>query len=332
MNRISFSTGVVPELLLSNYQVCHSNNLEEVRSSGTKILCENDLRINDISSGLDASFYYRKIGDVGVGRISYGGDITIRPAIFEDFLLIQIPIRVCEYVELGQQKILCNPQNISIINTDIKTVINHQPDTEKLVIRIDKKLIEKNCQQILNRSLKQNIQFHPTISLDTPSGSQFLRMMSWIYEFVSTEQHLSPLMVSQIESNIVNMLLTYQHHTYSEEIHQEGPSIAPSFIKRLEHYIQENAHKPLAIQDMVEYTGISSRSLFTGFRKYRNTTPMRYLKDVRLQYAYDDLKKGKLGQDKVTTIAFKWGFTHLGYFSSDYKQHFGETPYETLSH
>lgn len=58
---------------------------------------------------------------------------------------------------------------------------------------------------------------------------------------------------------------------------------------------------------------------------------MRFLKEVRLQFAYEDLKKASLGSEKVTTIAFKWGFTHLGYFSTDYKNRFGETPYETLS-
>jgi len=55
------------------------------------------------------------------------------------------------------------------------------------------------------------------------------------------------------------------------------------------------------------------------------------VKEVQLQCAYEDLKKASLGSDKVTTIAFKWGFTHLGYFSTDYKHRFGETPYETLS-
>jgi AraC-like DNA-binding protein len=32
----------------------------------------------------------------------------------------------------------------------------------------------------------------------------------------------------------------------------------------------------------------------------------------------------------VTAVAFRWGFSHLGHFTTDYKRRFGETPSETL--
>ncbi|WP_171262900.1 AraC family transcriptional regulator [Acinetobacter sp. ANC 4169] len=331
MQKLSFDTGVAPELVLSNYEVCHSSDIEEIRSSGAKMLCANDLRVESVASSLNAQFFYRKIGNIGVGRMSYGGEITIQPAVFEDFFLIQIPIRGFERITLGKDKILCTPKEIGIINPYVKSVINHQPDTEKLVIRIDKKLVEKNCQQILNRTLNKNIEFDPTMSVDTKAGIQWLRMVNWISNFVSDEDDLSPLMVSQIENNLVNMLLNYQLNTYSHEIHNDSISIAPAFVKKVEYYIQENAKKAISINDLAEFAGVSARSLFNGFKKYRNTTPMHFLKEIRLQYAYEDLKNASLGTDKVTTIAFKWGFNHLGHFSTDYKHRFGETPYETLS-
>jgi AraC-like DNA-binding protein len=330
VKNLSFGSVVTPELVLSDYEVCRSKDVEEVRSVGTQILCENDLKLRGSNKHLDASVYYRKVGHVGVGRMSYGAEVTVNPAIFEDFLLIQMPVRGFEKITLGNDKILCTPQSFGIINPLVKPVIEHQPDTEKLIIRIDKALIEKNCQQILNLTLNKGVVFEPTMMSDTKAGSQWLRMVSWIYDYISNEDNLSPLMVSQIESNIVNMLLLNQKNNYSSEIHNDSISIAPSFIKRVEHYIQENAHKPIAVNDMAEYAGVSTRSLFTGFRKYRNITPMRHLKEVRLQYAYEDLKQACLGSDKVTTIAFKWGFSHLGHFSTDYKRRFGETPYETL--
>lgn len=330
MEKLNFGIGITPELVLSDYEVCRSSDIEEIRLSGEKILCANDLKLSNSNTSLNASFYYRKIGNIGVGRISYGGEITVSPVIFEDFLLIQIPIRGFERIMLGNDKILCTPKTIGIINPYVKTVISHQPDTEKLIIRIDKKLIEKNCQQILNRTLNKSIEFDSIMSLETKAGAQWLNMISWIYDFVSGEDNLSPLMVAQIENNIVNMLLTYQNNNYSAEIYNDPFSVVPSFIKRIENYIQENAHKPIAINDMAEYAGVSSRSIFTGFKKYRNTTPMRYLKEVRLQYAYEDLKRGHVGKDTVTTVAFNWGFSHLGHFSTDYKRRFGETPYETL--
>ena len=330
MNHLKFSPITSPELVLSNYEVCRSSDIEEVRSSAANILCENELKLSGCNKGLDASMFYRKVGNIGLGRMSYGAEITISPVVFEDFLLIQMPIRGFEKIALGSDKILSSPKVFGIINPGVRSVINHEPDTEKLIIRIDKKLIEKNCQQILNLTLNKDIEFDSTMLLETKSGTQWLSMVSWIFDFISREDNLSPLVVSQFENMLVNMLLTNQQNNYSAEIHNDSISIAPSFVKRVEHYIQENAHKPIAINDMAEYAGVSSRALFTGFRKYRNTTPMRHLKEVRLQYVHEDLKRGCVGTDKVITIAFNWGFSHLGHFSTDYKRRFGVTPYETL--
>lgn len=330
MNQLKFSPATEPELVLTNYGVCHSSDVEEVRSSGANILCENELKFSGCNKKLNASMFYRKVGDLGFGRIGYGAEITISPVIFEDFLLIQMPIRGSEKIALGTDKILCTPKSFGIINPSVKSVINHEADTEKLIIRIDKKLLEKNCQQILNLTLNKDIEFDSTMLLETTAGSQWLSMVSWIFDFISREENLSPLMVSQFENMVVNMLLTNQDNNYSAQIHNDSISIAPFFVKRVEHYIQENAHKSIAINDMAEYAGVSSRALFTGFRKYRNTTPMRHLKEVRLQYVHEALKRACVGTDKVITIAFNWGFSHLGHFSTDYKRRFGETPYETL--
>ena len=80
---------------------------------------------------------------------------------------------------------------------------------------------------------------------------------------------------------------------------------------------------------IAEHVGASIRSLFAGFRKYRNISPMRHLKEVRLERAHHDL--AHTGEhNSVTEIALRWGFTHLGQFSASYQQRYGELPSATL--
>ena len=134
-----------------------------------------------------------------------------------------------------------------------------------------------------------------------------------------------------MESGLITMLLTNQPHSYSQELCAEGPSLAPSFVKRVERYIEDHAHEPISIVDMAEHAGVSSRSLFTGFRRYRNTSPMTYLKEIRLRRVNEELRKLGPGSDTVTAVAFRWGFSHLGHFTTDYKRRFGESPSETLA-
>lgn len=331
MDQLNFRPVTPPESVLSRFQICRTSNIEEARLSAEKILCQNNLYTLEAKSNLNTSIYYRKLNGIGIGRMSYGGNVTIKPGFFENFVLLQMPIRGEEKIELGPERVICTPQSGVIINSHTRCVINHTTNTEKLIIRIDRSLLENTCQQILGRTLRDHLELDAVMPLNTSSGSRWLGMVSWIYDYLSVDDNLSPLMAAQIESNIINMLLSNQPHNYSAELFDDAPSLAPFFIKRVERYIEENAHEPITINDMAEFAGVSSRSLFTSFRRYRNTSPMRYLKEVRLRYVNEELKRASVGVETVTAVAFRWGFSHLGHFTTDYKRRFGESPSETLA-
>ncbi len=54
---------------------------------------------------------------------------------------------------------------------------------------------------------------------------------------------------------------------------------------------------------------------------------MRYLRQVRLDRAHDDLTQA---HGSVADIAYHWGFTNLGRFARAYRDRFGEFPAATL--
>jgi len=130
---------------------------------------------------------------------------------------------------------------------------------------------------------------------------------------------------------LISMLLMCQPNNYTERLQGQSPSIAPAFVKRVEEYIEEHADEALTIVDLAEYVGVSSRSLFAGFRRFRDTTPMNHLKEVRLKRVHDALLNGWAGDTTVTREAMRWGFSHLGHFATAYKRRFGESPSETLT-
>ena len=51
---------------------------------------------------------------------------------------------------------------------------------------------------------------------------------------------------------------------------------------------------------------------------------MSYLKELRFEQAHLELMHNE--HLSVTDVAFKWGFTHLGRFSQEYKRRYGELP------
>jgi AraC-like DNA-binding protein len=58
---------------------------------------------------------------------------------------------------------------------------------------------------------------------------------------------------------------------------------------------------------------------------------MLYLKEIRLRRVNEELRGLRSGSETVTAVAFRWGFSHLGHFTTDYKRRFGESPSETLA-
>ncbi|MHA4818218.1 helix-turn-helix transcriptional regulator [Streptomyces aculeolatus] len=101
-------------------------------------------------------------------------------------------------------------------------------------------------------------------------------------------------------------------------------------IRRAVELIEEHAAEPITMADIAEAVGVSVRTLTAGFRHQMDSTPMRFLRETRLQYVQRELAAADPGTTTVTAVATRWGFTHLGRFSAHYRQRFGESPSITL--
>jgi AraC family ethanolamine operon transcriptional activator len=94
--------------------------------------------------------------------------------------------------------------------------------------------------------------------------------------------------------------------------------------------LRTQAPDTLSILDFRHAIGVSERALRTGFVERYTLSPCRFVKAFRLNGARKDLRRLAGPGLKITEIAKKWGFWHLGQFASDYRSWFGELPSETL--
>jgi hypothetical protein len=71
--------------------------------------------------------------------------------------------------------------------------------------------------------------------------------------------------------------------------------------------------------------------LVNSFRRHLDTTPLAYLRGVRMECAHRNLQGAEPGDGvSVPTLAAKWGFTDLGRFTVDYRRRFGTYLSQTL--
>jgi AraC family ethanolamine operon transcriptional activator len=85
--------------------------------------------------------------------------------------------------------------------------------------------------------------------------------------------------------------------------------------------------EPLSMLEVCQRVGASRRKLNYCFQDVLGTNPVKYLRAVRLNGVRRELRQGRAA---VQDVAARWGFWHMGQFSRDYKQQFGELPSVTL--
>ena len=111
----------------------------------------------------------------------------------------------------------------------------------------------------------------------------------------------------------------------------ETSAAQPQTLRRAIAFIHDNAHPDIGLTRYRDAAiGVTPRSVQYTFRRHLGTTPLEYLRRVRLHRAHRDLQAADPAVDTVMAIAGRWRFGHPGRFSMAYKEAFGTPPSRTL--
>ena len=139
-----------------------------------------------------------------------------------------------------------------------------------------------------------------------------------------------PLVCDRIASALTSTLLVSMPHKRGRDLEVAATSIAPFFVRHVEHFIEENSRCAISIEDFAGVAGVSTRALQLSFCIFRNTTPMAHLRALRLELARSELARAGREGGSVALVANVCGFGHLGRFAGDYQTRFGKSPSQTL--
>jgi AraC-like DNA-binding protein len=107
--------------------------------------------------------------------------------------------------------------------------------------------------------------------------------------------------------------------------------VGPATLRRAVAYIDENAGEAITLTDIAADAGVGARALQRSFAGHYDTTPMGYLRRVRLERAHRELQAGDPARgDSVGRIAQRWGFAKRSRFAENYRRAYGAHPSHTL--
>ncbi|MEX1317417.1 MAG: helix-turn-helix transcriptional regulator [Synechococcaceae cyanobacterium] len=131
---------------------------------------------------------------------------------------------------------------------------------------------------------------------------------------------LLPLLIAAIET-------PHCHHGLAAS---RGERLLITQLSR--QLMEERLADPLTLRDLYSAVPTSRRTLVYAFNEVFGMAPMRFLRLQSLQAARHALATAEPDTTTVTVIGQRFGFASGSQFSRVYRQHFGETPSQTLSY
>jgi AraC-like DNA-binding protein len=123
---------------------------------------------------------------------------------------------------------------------------------------------------------------------------------------------------------------TFPISAATQESEHDRTDAKPELLRRAIEYLECNVESDIALADIADAVHVTPRAVQYMFRKHLDTTPLQYLRRLRLHRAHQDLIKADHMYETVTAIAARWGFTHSGRFAVMYRETYGQSPHKTL--
>ncbi|HUN35104.1 MAG TPA: helix-turn-helix domain-containing protein [Trebonia sp.] len=104
----------------------------------------------------------------------------------------------------------------------------------------------------------------------------------------------------------------------------------PATVRRAVSFIEAHADQDITIADIAAAAHVTTRAVQLAFKRHLHTTPMAFLRQVRLSHAHHQLQVADPSRETVTAVAYRWGFSSPSRFTAYYRDAYGITPTETL--
>jgi len=271
------------------------------------------------------------IGRISLNALHYGAAVTIDAFPEEDSYLFLVLLKGNGEISQGTFTGPIGPCIVRAMNPTSTVQMKFSPGEANLTVRVPAQLLNEFVQEETGRPVTGAIEFEH-VREESAANAPGLRR--WLQYFCRESEHRArgldtELVRRQMERTLLSLLLTQMPHNYSDALGAEPLGAAPEYVRRVEDYIRSHATQSLSLRDLVGVAEVSERTLQGGFRRFRETTPMEYLRDYRLELAHDELEKAGTHGRTVTEIALNCGFNHPGKFAKCYRDRFGEPPSET---
>lgn len=320
-------------LPLQDHEILNTASVSAAKERVGSVYCDHQLvpLSSTNRTNFHACHHYAPIDKVSVNFMTYSAKVLINPGYLKDFYLLQLPLQGCADIETGPSKFLSTPTKASLISPSEETRMVWDEGCAKLLVQIKRSALEQQLSKLAQCEIHKPLVFKPEMPIANPKVNSWWRFIQFLIADIDSGcfYDWGTIEKTSMESTLITNLLYAIPHNYSTVLENATGAIAPKQVKVAEAFMLENLGTAITIDDLVEVTGVSARSLFDSFKRFRGMTPMKRFLQLKLQQVRIDLQQHNQ-ETTVTNILTKYGITQQGRFAAYYKNTFGETPSQTL--
>ncbi|WP_018192086.1 MULTISPECIES: AraC family transcriptional regulator [unclassified Leifsonia] len=319
--------------MFATRRVASSRGVEEAREALSDVFLPIDFPSARPSDPMAMELNALRVGQVTCGYMRFRDAVRIQTAEAQNFH-VDIPTvgRAMMRAGLGTP-VYGTQQAAGVFMPGRPVELDCDDHFAQLSLMFPRESLQLELAALLGEQLPRPLEFSAELDLATPGGQMVLHSLQLIDDASRRDDGgplAYPLVTQRLEQVLMHSLLFSQPHNYSSTLAGPAPASGTTPVSRAVEAMRSSPAHPWTVGELAAEVSVSVRSLQEGFRRSLDTTPMAYLRCLRLQRVHDDLESAEPGSTRVTEVAARWGFVHLGRFAAAYQREFGERPSDTV--
>lgn len=274
------------------------------------------------------------MGPLRLGALSYDADVKLECGELEIGYEVNVPVSGRVQSSCGGDRVAVSSGQAAVYPPTGETTIDlWSRDCLQYGIKFPRDYLEQELERLLDRPIPSPVRFATAFDVSHGRGRDWFMLIRHIADQIC--QYRQPLLQHHLTAEalahaVTSGLLLTVPHEYTDELTASRPPARPPTVARAVAAIESSPEYPWRASEIAAEARCSLRSLQMGFGEHLGCSPMAYLRQVRLHHAYNDLRNSNPAETTVAAIAHRWGFSHLGRFSSYYQAKYGIHPSTTL--
>jgi AraC-like DNA-binding protein len=271
------------------------------------------------------------VGGVTASYLKFGTDVHMVVGETESYY-VNVPQHGRTLWRNERVQVSSSPLVAAVLSPGIRGEVVWDGGCAQLCVMLPSDHLHRELERHLDRSVAEPLLFEPAMNRRTPTALGWLATLRLVYEEIERPNGLLShrLAAKTFENLLVDSLLLAQSNNYTDALTSPVQSGSSRTVRAAIELLEAQPQRAWSVGELAGEVHLSARALQQAFARTLNTSPMRYLRQVRLARVHADLLDASPEQTTVAEVAARWGFVHHGHFAAAYRDRYGHPPVVTL--